>query len=124
MLTNVLEEAEYINIYLQYYFEVQNAKLVLDSIRSLKFHFEAGWSISKIQILFENKSSNLFNLSWTLFKGPELHFEVWNSFRGGLYDISKVWKFFRGNYLRLSRGLLVEFEVIGFPDAYWTNFKD
>ncbi|GBB94719.1 hypothetical protein RclHR1_02400015 [Rhizophagus clarus] len=36
----------------------------------LKFHFEAGWSISK----------------------------VWNSFRGGLYDISKVWNSLEADY--------------------------
>ncbi|GBC10447.1 hypothetical protein RclHR1_09630011 [Rhizophagus clarus] len=80
---------------------------------------EADYGISKVQNL---------EADW-YFEGPE--------FRGGLVrNLEADWSgtLVRsgprwtppcgGPDLRLSGGLLAEFEVIGFPDAYQTNFKD
>ncbi|GES83021.1 hypothetical protein RCL_jg19948.t1 [Rhizophagus clarus] len=82
---------------------------------------EADYSISKVQNL---------EADW-YFEGPE--------FRGGLVQNLKADWYFEGPELKadqrwtpprsrpdlcLSRGLLAEFEVISFPDAYQMNFED
>ncbi|GBB94500.1 hypothetical protein RclHR1_23690002 [Rhizophagus clarus] len=82
---------------------------------------EADYGISKVQNL---------EADW-YFEGLEFRGGlVWNLeadwyFKGLKFKADRRWTLPRSRSdLRLSRGLLAEFEVIGFPDAYWMNFED
>ncbi|GES90263.1 hypothetical protein RCL_jg13379.t1 [Rhizophagus clarus] len=119
--SGVLFEVDRVFQSLEFHFEVQNSmsRQIIKSRTSLEADYgqnlEADWYFKGLEF----RGGLVFRRSRTLVRSRPRYFE------GLELEVDQRWTPPRGRPdLRLSKGLLAEFKIIGFPDAYRTNFED